>query len=128
MNIVIKFHDNDFGSTFINLLYFLREAVEERLERHNDRLRLEDQLEQMPKEDILELINSLSYGFYLVYQNYDWQNLHPKDPSRHRLKPEYLKISKDKLLIGQAAVDYAKRTTWDNRESYCLIDNQIFSI
>jgi len=96
MKIAIKFGDNDFYNTFYGVLETIKNA-----KKWNSSL-TED------KEELCKIINEISYGIYLAYQN----------PFPNENIKEYLKIKPKQLLINEEVTKYLTETEWDNSDTY----------
>ena len=79
----IKFGDNDFGNTFKPLLSFISSL---------DR--------DYSKRELMQIINALAYGFYLIKQN-NFEYVISKKETEN-----YLKLSADNILQGKEVTEY----------------------
>lgn len=101
LKLSIRFGDNDFNSTFLNLLKHLGTAYKEN--------RIEYTLEQY-----VEIINKLSLGFYLLHQNNFRYNCSEAEISHIE---KYLKITKEML-------SFDNKIEWDNSETFNLYSDE----
>lgn len=86
MKILIDFHDNDFQRTFEGILEIIRLANNEKICQTDTELNL-------TKEQWCEVINKISYGMYLLYQNlFEYEN----DSTE-----KYLKITTDRIYLNE---------------------------
>lgn len=107
MKLAIKFRDNDFFYCFYGVL----EAIKNSWEFNNE----------LPenKELLCKMINEISYGMYLLYQNPFRYNEEKSGDLCERTK-KYIQITPEQLLINDEVTDYLKKVDWDNSETYIL--------
>lgn len=112
MKIAIKFGDNDFYYAFTGVLHILKNTLEADKRTSS--------ISELSKEKLAIIINEISYGAYLLYQNLFEYNEEKEGKVCKRCK-EYLQITADQILIGNE-VDkfYAEVEGWDNGETYTL--------
>ncbi len=105
MKIAIKFGDNDFYNCFYGVLETIKNA-----RKWNDKV-TED------KEQLCKIINEISYGLYLLYQNsFEYNNEKSGELDNHT--KQYLQITPDQILINEEVVKYLQEVEWDNSETY----------
>lgn len=105
MEIAIKFGDNDFYNCFYGVLETIKNA-----RKWNDKV-TED------KEQLCKIINEISYGLYLLYQNsFEYNNEKSGELDNHT--KQYLQITPDQILINEEVVKYLQEVEWDNSETY----------
>lgn len=102
MKVAIKFGDNDYYKSFVGVL----EAIK------NARSIPQD------KEKICEIVNEISYGMYLLYQN----PLEEGDNIK-----QYLQIKPDDILIDDEVEKYLEEFEWNNSETFVFDGDSIFS-
>lgn len=107
MKIAIKFGDNDFYGTFHGVLQTILSA-----KAFKGRM-VED------KEQLCEIINQISYGMYLLYQNQFEYNIERLGGVCESTK-DWLQISPDRLLLNEEVDIYLRETEWDNGETFIL--------
>ena len=105
MKIAIKFGDNDFYNCFYGVLETIKNA-----RKWNDKV-TED------KEQLCKIINEISYGLYLLYQNsFEYNNEKSGELDNHT--KQYLQITPDQILINEEVVEYLQEVEWDNSDTY----------
>ena len=108
MKIAIRFHDNDFGNTFIGVLQFLLNAY-----KHYGQLP-ED------KAELAIIINEISVGAYFSYQN-QFEYTHGKTIQEEMVRlRKYLNITVDRIMVDGEVDEYLAKTEWNNRETFIL--------
>lgn len=107
MKIAIKFGDNDFYNTFKGVLETLNGAY-----KWTDRL-------PVKKAELCKMINEISYGCYLLYQNQFSYNDEKQGEVCERTK-RYLQITPEKILIDKEVDEYLATVEWDNSETFIL--------
>ena len=112
MKIAIKFGDNDFYNCFYGILETIKNA-----ECWNNNITRD-------KEKLCKIINQISYGIYLLYQN-SFEYNEEKDGNLCERTKNYLQITSDKILIDEEVDTYLKEINWDNSETFILINNEI---
>lgn len=105
MKIAIKFGDNDFYNCFYGILETIKNA-----RKWNDKV-------TKNKEELCKIINEISYGLYLLYQNSFEYNEEKSGELCSRTK-EYLQITPDQILIDEEVVTYLQEVEWDNSEVF----------
>jgi len=115
MKIAIKFGDNDFINTFNPLMETLFKAWEYNGSLPNN------------KEQLLILINSLSFGFYMAFQNnFEYDNLN----DGNEYTRNYLQINESKLLLNDEVDSYLESLTpyggYDNTSTF-ILDTSLYS-
>jgi hypothetical protein len=117
--IAITFHDNDFHSTFRNLLGTFMSA-----HNYSDGL-------FMTKPQIVKIINMLSYGHYLLFQN-QFKYGDEKHSEYSELTEKYLTVTEDTVLINDEVDQYlSSKPNGDNYETYILTlnkENYVYSL
>ena len=112
MKIAIKFGDNDFINTFSPLMDTLFKSYV----YHNS---LPDN-----KPQLLKLINSVSFGFYMMFQNrFEYDNLN--DENEHTRK--YLQIDENKLLLNEEVDAYLAEVGAGDNYSTFIIDTDLYN-
>lgn len=107
MKLMICFHDNDFGNTFRGVLVTLVSA-----------LVWDKRIELFTKEQWLSVINEISFGSYILWQN-GFRYKNSEDHYEHIR--EYLKISEKDLLMNEEVDSFmAENGEWQNGESFVL--------
>lgn len=100
MKIAIKFHDSDFTNTFLGVLEVIKKS-------------------NLPlnKEQLCEIINEISYGVYLVYQEgFEYED-------RYHIK-NYLRIETKNILLHGEVDDYLRETEEiDIPDVFCIYDD-----
>jgi hypothetical protein len=107
MKIAIKFGDNDFYNCFTGVLKTLLEAY-----KWNDKL-------PVKKDELCIIINEISYGCYLAFQNQFSYNEEKTGEICQRTK-DYLKIKPEQILINEEVVAYLKSDAFMNSETFIL--------
>jgi hypothetical protein len=105
MKIAIKFGDNDFYNCFYGVLETIKNAI-----KWNDKVTTD-------REQLCKIINEISYGLYLLYQN-SFEYNEEKSGDLHPRTKEYLKITPDQILINDEVVNYLSGIEWANSEVY----------
>lgn len=105
MKIAIKFGDNDFYNCFYGVLETIKNA-----KKWNDRV-------TENKEELCKIINEISYGLYLLYQNSFEYNEEKSGELCNRTKV-YLQITPDQILINEEVVKYLEEVEWDNSQTF----------
>lgn len=105
MKIAIKFGDNDFYNCFYGVLETIKNA-----RKWNEKV-TED------KELLCKIINEISYGTYLLYQNSFEYNEEKSGELCERTR-KYLQITPDQILLNEEVTEYLKESDWDNSETY----------
>lgn len=92
MKIAIRFGDNDFYSTWNNVMETLQVAY--------------DTYGELPstKEKLLLMINNVSYGFYLLFQNQF--KYHEEAELKVSSTKEYLIMTENELLLNEEVDEY----------------------
>lgn len=107
MKIAIKFWDNDFYNCFTGVLQTLLAA-----HRWN----------KLPsnKEHLAKMINEISYGCYLLFQNQFEYNEEKSGEPNDKIR-EYLKIKPENILIDKEVDDYINdNRSFSNGETFIL--------
>jgi hypothetical protein len=115
MKVGIRFSDNDF---YITLQRFMQHLVDAYNERDDERDNRSDRLpfveRVLTKKRIVKLFNSLSVGFYWLYQNRFRYNQDQENSSHLQ---EYLQIEIANVYLGDEVDQYIKSSNgWDNGE------------
>lgn len=105
MKIAIKFGDNDFYNCFYGVLETIKNA-----RNWNNKL-------TENKEELCKIINEISYGVYLLYQNSFEYNDEKSGNVCDRTK-KWLQITPDRILVNEEVTKYLKEVEWDNSETY----------
>ncbi len=105
MKIAIKFGDND----FFNCFYGILETIKNAREWNNETTECKDEL--------CKIINEISYGIYLLYQNSFKYNKESTGESCEDTK-NYLKIKPEQILINKEVDAYLLLNDWDNGETF----------
>ena len=107
MKIAIKFGDNDFYNCFSGVLKTILEAHK--------------WTESLPKDKTLlcKIINEISYGCYLLYQNQFKYNEEKSGELCERTK-QYLQITPERILLDKEVDEYLAEVDWDNSETFIL--------
>lgn len=111
MKIAITIRDNDFWSTFTAVLSIINESYKHRSGCH-------DELDVTNKEALMEIIDELSYGCYLVYQNGS-----PSESTREYLKLKLRKMSFPALYVNEEVDKLIKEggpNGWFNGDVFIL--------
>ena len=108
MKIAIKFGDNDFYNCFTGVLRTLLEAY-----KWNDRL-------PKDKKQLSIIINEISYGCYLAFQNQFSYNEEKKLNDICERTKEYLQIKPSQILINEEVDAYLKSDEFMNSETFIL--------
>ena len=111
MKIAIKFGDNDFYNCFYGVLETIKNA-----RKWNDNV-TED------KKKLCKIINEISYGLYLLYQN-SFEYNEEKSGNICKRTKEYLQITPDQILINDEVTKYLSEVEWDNSDTY-LFDSDL---
>jgi len=118
--LAIRFGDNDFGNCFRGLLKTLSNAY-----KYNNRAIITD------KQKLCLIINELSYGHYLLFQNQFEYNEEAAGILNQHTK-DYLQITPEKLMINEEVDKFLSENDWDNSETFIIDFTQnepyIFSI
>lgn len=93
MKIAIKFGDNDFYTCFYGILETIKNA-----RKFNDKV-TED------KELLCKIINELSYGTYLLYQN-SFEYNEEKSGELCLITKDYLQITPEQILLNDEVQKY----------------------
>lgn len=115
MKIAIRFYDNDFYNTFYGVLEALMNGSFYATRVIKD------------KKKLCKVINEISYGMYLLYQN-------PFKRPMNKLTRQELKIKpKDILLDEEVDAFLLEVDGWDNAETFVLdtdldVDSRIYSV
>jgi hypothetical protein len=115
----VLFHDNDFMLTFHGVLTSVGEALkwcwhgESIGEEHRNvgNARFND------KQYMLNLINSMVWNHYLLYQN-DYNYL--QDLDKKEFYTKYLQIDEDHFLMDEEVDNWKAANDWNNGESFFL--------
>jgi hypothetical protein len=107
MKIAIKFGDNDFYNSFTGVLKTLLEAY-----------KWQDKLPE-DKEKLCKIINEISYGCYLLFQNQFSYNEEKSGELCLRTK-EYLQIKSSQILINKEVNEYLTSDAFFNSETFIL--------
>ena len=107
MKIAIKFGDNDFYNCFTGVLKTLLEAY-----KWTDKLPTD-------KEKLCMIINEISYGCYLLFQNQFSYNDEKTGELCQRTK-QYLMISPNQILVNEEVDAYLKSDAFMNSETFIL--------
>ena len=113
MKIAIKFGDNDFYNCFYGVLETIKNA-----RKWNDNV-TED------KEKLCNIINEISYGLYLLYQNSFEYNQEKSGILCSHTKKN-LQIKPDQILINEEVSKYLLEVEWDNSDTYIFDSNLDF--
>ena len=107
MKIAIKFGDNDFYNCFSGVLKTILEAYK--------------WTESLPKDKthLCKIINEISYGCYLLYQNQFDYNDEASGELCERTK-KYLQITPERILLNEEVDEYLAKVDWDNSETFIL--------
>ena len=105
MKIAIKFGDNDFYNCFYGILETIKNA-----RKWNDNV-------TENKDELCNIINEISYGLYLLYQNSFEYNEEINGTLNAKTKG-YLQIRPDQILINEEVVKYLEEVEWDNSDTY----------
>jgi hypothetical protein len=105
MKIAIIFHNNDFYNCFYGVLEIIKNA-----RKWNDRV-TEDKLL------LCKIINEISYGSYLLYQNSFEYNDEKSGDICERTK-KYLQINPSQILINNEVTDYLLKNNIGNSETF----------
>ena len=105
MKIAIKFCDNDFYQCFYGVLETIKNA-----RKWNDKV-------TMDKDQLCKIINEISYGIYLLYQNSFEYNEEESGNLSTKTKL-YLEITSDQILLNEEVTKYLNETEWDNSETF----------
>lgn len=105
MKIAIKFYDNDFYQCFYGVLETIKNA-----RKWNDKV-------TMDKDQLCKIINEISYGIYLLYQNSFEYNEEESGNLSTKTKL-YLEITSDQILLNEEVTKYLNETEWDNSETF----------
>jgi hypothetical protein len=114
MKIAIKFGDNDFYNCFYGVLETIKNA-----RQWNNKI-TED------KEQLCKIINEISYGLYLLYQN-SFEYNKEKSGNICKKTKKYLQITSDQILINEEVTKYLKEVNWNNSDTYVFDSESIFS-
>lgn len=93
MKIAIKFGDNDFYNCFYGILETIKNAA-----KWNNKI-------TQNKEQLCKIINEISYGLYLLYQN-SFKYNEEKSGNICKKTKEYLQITPDQILINEEVTKY----------------------
>lgn len=107
MKIAIKFGDNDFYNCFTGVLTTLLAAY-----KWNESLPTD-------KEKLCKIINEISYGCYLAFQNQFNYNEEKTGQLCQRTK-EYLQIKPTQILLNEEVDAYLKSDAFMNSETFIL--------
>lgn len=105
MKIAIKFGDNDFYNCFYGVLETIKNAREWNKKVTED------------KELLCKIINEISYGTYLLYQNSFEYDKEKSGELCERTK-KYLQITPAQILLNEEVTEYLKENNWGNSETY----------
>lgn len=105
MKIAIKFGDNDFYNCFYGVLETIKNA-----RKWNNKV-------TENKEELCKIINEISYGLYLLYQNSFEYNEEKSGELFNRTK-KYLQITPDQILLNEEVVKYLQEVEWDNSDTF----------
>ena len=108
--IAILFNDNDFYMTFRGVLSSFKHAISWA------------DVEILTKPQIVMIINELSTGMYMLWQNqFEYgKNLDESWEQSFERTGRYLKISEDDILLNEEVDKYLEGTDWDNGETYIM--------
>lgn len=116
MKIAIKFGDNDFHSTWFPIMETLKSAYD-----YNGEL-------PQTKEELLIIINNLSCGFYLAFQNQFKYNDEKNLEISHTKK--YLILTEEELLLNDEVDNYLKSLEpfggIDNSSTF-ILDTELYN-
>ena len=116
MKIAIKFGDNDFHSTWYPVMETLKQAFD-----YNGSL-------PQTKEKLLIIINKISYGFYLAFQNQFMYN--GELELRESSTKDYLIIDEGKLLLNEEVDQYLESLApyggYDNSSTF-ILDTELYN-
>lgn len=107
MKIAIKFGDNDFYNCFTGVLKTLYEAY-----------KWQDKLPE-DKEKLCKIINEISYGCYLAFQNQFSYNDEKSGEFCERTKL-YLQIKPEQILLNEEVDAYLASDAFMNSETFIL--------
>lgn len=108
----IEFGDNDFHSCFTGVLEVLYNTSKSS-ESNESRGSFED----LTKEQICIIVNQISYGMYLLYQNKFTYNIEKNNVVDESLI-EYLKIKPESILFDKEVDEYANSGKFLNGEAF----------
>jgi len=109
MKLAIRFGDNDFYNAFYGILEAIGNSNKWRKEELKD------------KEKLCLIINQISYGMYLLYQNRFEYNEEKSGNLCERTK-NYLQIEPDQIYIDKEVDNLSYELTGDdNSETFVLI-------
>ncbi len=114
MKIAIDFGDNDFYNTFYGVLEMLQCAI-----------KWNKKLETASKKELAKIINNLSYGAYLTYQ--DAINYHEEDAMEEEFSKKYLGISEYVIMLGNEVDEYLATDPDDNSSMFILYEDKIIT-
>lgn len=114
MKIAIKTSDNDFYNCFFGVLTSMLNAY-----NHTNTLPSE-------KTQLTRIVNEISYGMYLLFQNQFKHNKEAKEGLEEiPTTKKYLIISEDQILINDEVDDHvASVNGWNNGETFVLDINE----
>lgn len=113
MKIAILFGDNDFYNCFYGVL----EAIKNASFWSNDCVK---KIEN--KEYLCLVINQISYGIYLLYQEH--QSKEEKSGQLDEHIKDWLQITPEMILFGNEVEKYIKGNPWDNAETFVLYTDE----
>jgi len=108
MKIAIKFGDNDFINTFHPLMNLLFEAF-----KHTGKLPTD-------KKVLLRIINSISFSFYILFQNSDYM----------KADKAYLQIDESMLLLNEEVDQYLNSLVdYNMQDNYStfILDTELYN-
>lgn len=114
MKIAIKFGDNDFYNCFFGVLKTLLSAYQ-----HCGKLPTD-------KKQLCVVINEISYGHYLLFQNQFEYNEEVNGKVCTRTK-DWVQITPKQILLGDEIDAYIKKVEWGNSETF-ILDTDLESI
>lgn len=103
MKIAIRYADNDFINTFTPVMNCILESY-----RHTGEIITD-------KEKLCTIINEISYGMYLLFQN----RFTYIDNNNTKL---YLQLTSDRIMFNEEVDEYCAKLidNWDNAETVIL--------
>lgn len=115
MKLMIRFHDNDFYFTFHGVLTAL--ATGDELGRDLD------VLEKLTKAQLLEVINEITFGHYLLCQHQLREEMTKKRKDHLR---EYLTLNESQILLGGEVDEFLERRNHDGNCEWFVLDTDLW--